>query len=269
MITFKEFIKEASVGDNIDIKIIDMNEVVSIVKQHCSQYVSNLPSNLIFRNMKDVKVRDKCGLVNTENTERKSENTTNYYTIFLDNNPLCKGFPKRSKSLICSSDFYNSFLGDKVVVIPFDNAKIGLTNKPDIWSVNIHIFGSRMLGLDDLNSIFSSDLEIPCDLKDFQEFDERLEKGDKAALEIFKYAFNMDNSDLKEYKDHFMDDIWQAYSPESTGFEATTGATINNLRKQELWVEGKMLVISVYQFEEFITALKEAGLIESTKKIII
>ena len=69
---------------------------------------------------------------------RKSKNTSNYYTLLLDNLPLWQAYPKRSRSLICSSSEnvaqkYSMF-STPYLILPFNGAKIGVCPKSDIWA---------------------------------------------------------------------------------------------------------------------------------------
>lgn len=65
---------------------------------------------------------------------RQSANTSNFYTMLLDNLPSWKNYPKRSKSIICtnSKQRANSY-GTVYSIFPFDGAKIGVCPADDIW----------------------------------------------------------------------------------------------------------------------------------------
>ena len=66
---------------------------------------------------------------------RKSAmNIGNYYTLWMDNNPEWAEYPKRSKSLICTScSAFANWYGFVKVVIPLVNTKIGVCPEIDIW----------------------------------------------------------------------------------------------------------------------------------------
>ena len=68
---------------------------------------------------------------------RHSANTSNFYTLIIDNSESWKGYPKRSQSLICTSDFgmadHYGAQGDAFVVLPYGNPTIGLCGRPDFW----------------------------------------------------------------------------------------------------------------------------------------
>lgn len=70
---------------------------------------------------------------------RPSANTTNYYTLWMDNRPDWVGFPKRSKSTICSTSAiraqgYAKSSGLVYGILPLKNDRhIAVCEKYDIW----------------------------------------------------------------------------------------------------------------------------------------
>jgi hypothetical protein len=73
-------------------------------------------------------------LVDPSKYKRVSRNTHNYYTMIVDNSGKWKGFPMRSKSLICStSTKKTSGYGDTYLMVPYKDAKIGICPKDDFW----------------------------------------------------------------------------------------------------------------------------------------
>ena len=65
---------------------------------------------------------------------RKSANTSNYYTLIMDNSRKWSKYPKRSQSLICSIDKnINNIWAATYLVLPKNGAKIGECSGPDLW----------------------------------------------------------------------------------------------------------------------------------------
>ena len=65
---------------------------------------------------------------------RRSRNTANYYTLINDNSPAWKEYPKRSKSIVCTTDYNTAyFYGYSYVVFPYDYTKIGKCIRADYW----------------------------------------------------------------------------------------------------------------------------------------
>ena len=67
------------------------------------------------------------------NRPRVSANTGNHYTLIMDNSSSWKSYPKRSKSLICSTDEgYAIDFGKTYRVYPINGGKIGVCPYRDI-----------------------------------------------------------------------------------------------------------------------------------------
>jgi hypothetical protein len=116
--------------DKIGVYGLEKQEAFDIIKDKCSDWDYNdLPiyrgSDLGYDNV----------LVNPSERLRTSANARfNIYTTLIDNSPLWKDYPKRSKSLICTLDIKKSKnYGKNYRVIPFDNSKWGVCEKSDIW----------------------------------------------------------------------------------------------------------------------------------------
>jgi hypothetical protein len=73
------------------------------------------------------------GTVDPRTTLRRSANTHNTYTMYMDNSPIWSDFPKRSHSMICSSGYYAEDFGNLYAVFPYDNTPIGICPDFDLW----------------------------------------------------------------------------------------------------------------------------------------
>ncbi len=110
--------------------MVSMNEeeVISYINKHCSEWV-NKP-HMVHRGL------DKRGngLENydyfySKPIERTSKDNANFYTLLMDR---WEGYPKRSKSFCCSSNY--KIYGDyDFLVIPEDGSRWGIAPKSDIW----------------------------------------------------------------------------------------------------------------------------------------
>lgn len=84
---------------------------------------------------------------------RQSANTYNYYTLIMDNSSMWRSFPKRSRSLICTTDEdYSYSYGRPYIVYPENGAKIGVCPTDDIWGAFSEFNGILSMPLDDLNN---------------------------------------------------------------------------------------------------------------------
>jgi hypothetical protein len=78
---------------------------------------------------------------------RKSQNTTNYFTSLIDSSPYMKGWPKRSKSFICSTSNYAGEFGKTYAIFPVDNARIAVCPGFDIWEIDSQLPRPKGRGL--------------------------------------------------------------------------------------------------------------------------
>ena len=255
MITFKDFLLESAVSKQPEYTGLEVKDAVKLLNAKCKNALWMLNENKPFYRgfrQADLKFKlDKTGFakVDTSATERQSQNTTNYYTVLLDNNPNMKDYPKRSRSFVGSTDgamarsYSNGSLdGVAAIMIPTDTAGIGIVNKSDIWGTNITLFGSK----DDIRSFNNdfADMGIAAKMESFKLFDRLTAANDSATLAKFKKVFQKP-VDFSEKG--FLDQVFEAYSPENTGFTTATTATFQSqlkMSKSEVWVGGEVVLIS-------------------------
>lgn len=264
-ITFKMFFEEATAQEPKYEKL-SIENAIALLNKHCKDSLWMLELNSpIWRG--DMKVKfPKSGFltVNTARTERRSQNTSNYYTVIFDNHPEMKDFPKRSRSFIANTSKDRALdytvLDNPFVIIPFDGAKVGFTHRYDIWDIHITAFGINR-DLEAWNSLFDI-LNIRDDIESFIKFDNALKRDDPKALEelrmiIEAYGSDIDGTDIKKYSKGFLKEIFRAYSPKETGFEWKHPADMKQTflkRDVEVWVEGNVVLISEPMWKKLLMA---------------
>jgi hypothetical protein len=256
MITFKQYLQEKAVSDEPEYHDINLSKAVNFIKTKCRSSLWMFDKDeFIYRGVRDEPINE-FAIVDTSKTMRKSENTSNYYTTILDNNPLCKDFPKRSRSFICSTvlgragSYASNMDEDSIfVVIPTDNAKIGIVGASDIFDIYIPLFKYKdnkqvKRDLSNINNAFKK-MGIEESLEGFKEVDAILKdknaNGHDSWVAKIQSQFGRD----VDYS-NFLEDIWEAYSPEHTGFKHCTGKTFKPYYKQrtEVWVGGEVLMVN-------------------------
>lgn len=132
MITFKEFITEGKFIKSLRYdKSVD---VLKILKTRCSEFIkaSRLP---IYRGFRSG--NESWYIAQPSKYERKSNQDAkgNLYTLLFDNLNSWQKYPKRSKSLICTTiENVAEQYGQCYYIIPFDGAKWGVCPNDDIWN---------------------------------------------------------------------------------------------------------------------------------------
>lgn len=259
VLTFKQFIAERAVDAEPTFDSHKLDAAIDLLNANCKDALWMLDQDTpIYRGM-SAKIKT-FATVDTSATERKSQNTSNYYTVILDTNPAMKDFPKRSRSFIGSTAKARastySWSGGLYVLVPYDGVPIGWVGQGDMWDTKITLF-RHTLEIENFNDYFE-DLGIKPDIESFMDFSKRLAAGDAAALKKFKSVFGFAKTDFS--KKSFIQQIWDAYSPVKTKHRVFTTATMpHELAKKssEVWVGGKVMVMRLDMWNKIRKAWRE------------
>jgi hypothetical protein len=262
MITFKEFLNEAPTKDKPQFDSVEVADAIDALNAHCKDALWMLKGNRpLWRGQISTSEINKTGfaLVDPSKTERRSENTSNYYTLILDNIPSRKEFPKRSRSFIASTSYIigrsYSLQRSPIVLIPYDGVKIGVVHAEDIWLTEINLFGVRD-EIETFNDRWARFGPMLSSAKwdKWIKFNEMLEDKDarEEALAKIERVFNPKGKVpgptglIKRGKEDFLGAVDKAYSPEETGHTVETTATLkkNFPENSEVWVGGPCMAIS-------------------------
>lgn len=245
-------------SEGLNVVSQNVEDAIALLNKHCKQALWMLDEDRpIYRGENHIAVTvDKTGfaLVDTLLSKRVSENTSNFYTLIFDNHPGRTRFPKRSQSLICSTDKSKADeYGKSLIVIPFDGTKIGIVNRTDMWDTPMTFLGNRR-SLNNLNRIFSY-LELDeFDWNSIVEFDKKLKAGDQGALEQLEAVSQEFGFTTDEIKTKFLESILDAYSAKRTGHTAATTATMSHKISSEVWVGGKVMLIQPEMWQALLKA---------------
>lgn len=140
--SFKEYLKEVAVTkftapDN-QLSFEDFHKILTV---QCSKaYDAFIRDIKIYRGWRR---KVLAGVYDSSTGERKSQNTSNYYTKFFDTNPKNSAWPKRSKSFICAAgneEHARSFASaDFTVVFPFNGVDIAVCPGMDLWNNDLEV----------------------------------------------------------------------------------------------------------------------------------
>jgi len=186
---------------------------------------------------------------------RRSANTNNNYTLWMDYSGLFKDFPRRSQSFIGTDDKTTAAgFGNPCLLIVADNAKVGLVGHEDIWFVEID--PKTHMDLEEFNGNMEFALRKLGygNAKTFDELAKSLKATTMAKLE--DAADNESNEDVEKilekvitsiYKNGCknMFELWEKlltpklFPPNTTGAEVSQHPTFG-----EVWIEGECGFIS-------------------------
>lgn len=134
-----KYIKESAFSHLYD----KVGRSVEVTAQYADNYLKtkckkSLDIPQIFRGVSTSYGKDIYLLDPKEGSNRISPYAThNYYNLLMSNLPLWSKYPKRNKSIIATtnrSDAKSRGGGEYYVVVPVDEATIGVCNEDDIWS---------------------------------------------------------------------------------------------------------------------------------------
>lgn len=258
---FKAFLEAALPGKDLKFEELTLDKLYHTLKTECSKSLWRVEEDQpLWRGLSRhtgsdddgepwyPKARSDIMITDTAAGERRSQNTSNQYTLILDNNPYMKDYPKRKKSLICTtSETTAGGFGQVYAVIPFDSVKkIASTNVGDLWNVIIKLWD------------FSVSIEVWNDLWDildlsesewskWEEFQNQLIKSEEFYNNVKAKVANFTRIDIDDLNfpkpKNFLDSVCRAFSPETLGF-SLHGLRDNIKTPSETWFSGKCVLIS-------------------------
>jgi hypothetical protein len=259
--TFKQYIQEASV---IPIKStqLDLQEAVEVIKKNCSDSLWMFESKTsIWRGEKQqdsILGKDGIAIVDTTRSERKSASASNWYTLIIDNHPKYKDYPKRSKSLICTNNIETAeAYGPPMAIIPFNSAKIGVVNAPDIWDKTTTM-GDEEMDLLRTNSYFNILREFglsDTNWQSFIDFDKKL-KTDESFRDSVENSVK--GKPLEDLLDDFVNKVRKMY--DDLGFELLNPKQYEKRpttsRETEMWIGGEVVCLRESIFKTLCSKFK-------------
>lgn len=270
MLTFKNFINEAA--SPYATKWDGEEAFIAWCEKNAPKFLATIARAPIFRGS-DV----PSGIINTSGMSRTSANTRNFYTVWIDGDPSWHLYPKRSKSLICGSDAdYPSEFGDLKLVIPADNARVGITRAAafDMWDA----FRATLKKMEhrvhyNLEALIN-DLGTMIDLRgnhsaahkllargsetDYDDLVAMLASLTAAEIEKMSVDPDVDADDrqiLSIWSEYMVDYNWgdmhdaltELLDPETNGFRTSSAGRFAAIfsASSEVWVEGEVAMIDV------------------------
>lgn len=255
---FQQYLTE---GRSKDIKKEEFERLLTTRYRHSAESFINNKNGAIFRGIFDANFR--YALTNPlSGAPRTSANTTNEYTLFVDNHPSWKQYPKRSRSIIASSDIdATENFGNPYIVFPMNGTKIGMCSSSDFWGSFDYMEKTiNFYAMDDFNNSLAPMLSWVTGnrrntknwatmSKAMSEFDKNLDRlgWDTTFEDIYGSNRNWRNERDKwkyAWKGSLMATIADVLDPSKNDFELkTAGNTFDP--DVELWIGGPSLLISL------------------------
>lgn len=230
-------------------KSIPIEIAVETIKNKCTDFIKN--GSIVYRGIYDS--RDAALIVSPSNFERKSRNTSNYYTLLMDNLPAWQNYPKRSKSIICTTNLnYANDMGESYRVFPYDGSKIGVCPDDDLWAS----FGLDIHSLETFNDSIGIMMDNFTDYSedDIHTYNDLLKLFDK--FDDHKSGFNIDRDSLpvyfnfKLFEPYFETDVKlidfaeEIFDPKRHKFKLENTKTFKNVTFREVWTDGTSILLN-------------------------
>ncbi len=187
----------------------------------------------VYRGIKDT---IEYKYINPKLFYRKSYDTKNYYNLWIDNNEKWSEYPKRSQSLICSTNKNKVVpFGTRYLVVPLNkDSNFGVCKTSDIWL--------------SFSYLFSKFNNTPT-MEEFNYLLKKLDISDHSYEEMIKdltYIEN-DNLDLKYYlKDINMKiDFNDLLNPVKNNFQISKYEELENYLDNEVWTDSECILIKI------------------------
>lgn len=258
MSKFEAYINEGDSGRHTPLGTDE--EVTKVIQANCGGAAELwLKGQKIYRGSNshwDVSVGDPYGA----KEPRRSANTSNHYTLWMDNSKQWKGFPKRSRSFVCTTllDTAIGYGHQTYFVIPFDDAPIGVCSKTDLWwsFPRIKEVYSAGQGPQDLNSILKTifdnqnapkaDTNWNTLKKAISKIDDIIEGyGWDTIFEDVYYNITTSFKDNAKKHKNLTSLLTYMFDPKGNKFYATKGnKRFKSNDGQEVWIGGKAVFIS-------------------------
>lgn len=244
MITFKQFLSESRA------KITTVAEFINWADKNAKGYLQG--PHFFYRGGTGKNADGKI-LIGDSNKSgaRSSANTYNNYTLWIDNHPSFKKWPKRSLSWIATDDVrvaQDDFGYGKVhLLVVKDSAQVAAVGEPDMWHVNLDIPDIDIQTLNEITaSLIGKSIDNITDLvnrlKDYtiDMLKQEIEKPDEDNGEEIKSVYQyMDKHNLNT-----LYDLWEALVTPKIFPGHTTGANASSSESNgEVWIEGQVAFI--------------------------
>jgi hypothetical protein len=243
-------------------KEISEEEAINLIKKNCQQALKGTP---IYRGIRRSSTVNYMFIDPKSGKPRVSANTRNYYTLINDNSPYWKQYPKRSRSIICTTDSMSaSRYGWVKRVFPYDGAKIGVCPERDYWLSFQKILG-EYITLDEFNNILYKLINTKANIygfndssyknivESFKTFDMFMKDSPK-LLESIKNEYPM----FKDYdpeKITFLEYVQKLLSPKPNGFKLKKSGD-KLPREREVWTDSKSVLVADVAIEDILDELQ-------------
>ena len=215
------------------------NGIISSVKNECGSALQQCKyGNSILKGF-GVELTHTSYKIDPSLKQRVSVNTHNYYTVLMDNLPSWQEYPKRSRSLICSTSLYTArgfATGEPYNIFPIDGAKIAVCPRLDIWHVKL----TDNLTFVGLNGIFReckvSWYSYRNILDDIFQNRKKIATYLQDAATTTSYNKIIDDIRSSDSQEQLITALDNLYNPDRLGFKLFSIEQLPAYKNREVWI---------------------------------
>jgi hypothetical protein len=139
-IKFKQFLADATLPKNVMKKWasrkIDIDRAIKLLNTHCKDGLKAISNGGVIQRGFSEKLPHNLQIMDSSKGHRLSRDTINLYQMMMNSSEALSDYPSRSNSFICLSS-RSEYYGSRYVMIPFDNTKVAVIEKDDIFDVYV------------------------------------------------------------------------------------------------------------------------------------
>lgn len=244
-------------------KKLEEDAIIKYIQKNCMKAFEMYDKRGIGMWRGHINLGTTFGIVSPRSHSRRSANTDNHYTLWIDNSKQWSKYPKRSQSLICGNRERAAYGSNyaKYLVLPKDGSDIGVCPESDFWDCfgrtypdTIDAFNyslkqayKRMTDKDDaIDTSLSTLKRAVMDMDALWEYaneEQRAEWTDTRGItcKILDICMSKDFKNITKTIDYILD-------PQPNDFKLMkVGDTkIDNGYDQECWTDGDSVLIQQY-----------------------
>lgn len=279
--SFSEFLSLESNEKKSRLSELSKEEAIKQAKSSCLNFLKANEKPTIIRGTNYF--GESFGVGDPKTKLRRSANTSNEYNLIISNFDNWKDFPSREYSFVCTN-FPNREVADNYgtsyIVIPFNNARIGVASRNDLWDSFKYMsrkFGEMgindVYNLPDFNDYLSflfENAEIEIKQDNFRNFSRQLKLFDSKIKSIVKkdtfseYGFHeKDQKFLRNVVANYSNFGWflaDIFDPYKNKFELTNEKEVSKYDsglRRELWTDSKCLFMKVENYTDMAKEYKQ------------
>ena len=230
-------------------KMLTEQEAIDMINKNCSIILDKYKRHPDWKVYRGLKLASNYRFTDPKKGKPRYSkgDIGNYYTLLIDNLPIWKSYPKRSRSIICTTSNEDAEnYGNLYVVFPFNNATFGVCPTKDIWISFVNNLNSLRIFSKNLKNILNITTH---GITNFDKDWNRLTKSFKKSEEYIKLN-KIPDSIFKSNKwivditngESYINTFIKYMNPNKNGFSLTKDPT-NITKGRELWTNSKCILI--------------------------